>query len=183
MATSIPRHVDPAAAAADCPIASLLDLLAGKWALPILYRLSRLDGPVRFGVLQQQLGRITQKELARHLRQFEALGLVEREAFPGVPPRVEYRVSPLGRSLHVPLDALAQWSLGHHAELERSRQRAGLLPSQPRGEFAVRPTQPAAVEADAAADEAGDDRAAGGPCVAASGDADRARSARRLAGG
>lgn len=86
-----------------------IDLLAGKWSLPILYRLMAADGPMRFGALQRSIGRVTQKELTRHLREFESLGFVERAVFPEVPPRVEYRLTPLGRSLREPLDSVAAW--------------------------------------------------------------------------
>lgn len=86
-----------------------MDLLAGKWSLPILYRLMAAEGPMRFGALQRAIGRVTQKELTRHLRQFEMLGLIERAVFPEVPPRVEYTLTPLGRSLREPLDGVAAW--------------------------------------------------------------------------
>jgi DNA-binding HxlR family transcriptional regulator len=66
---------------------------------------------LRFRELQRGLGRITQKELTRHLRRLEASGLVAREVFHEVPPRVEYRLTDLGRSLLGPLEALGQWSL------------------------------------------------------------------------
>jgi DNA-binding HxlR family transcriptional regulator len=156
---------DPDPLVVDCPIAALLELLAGKWALPILYRLVLLDRPARFGVLQRQLGRITQKELASHLRQFEALGLVDREAFAEMPPRVEYRITALGRSLQAPLDGLAQWSLAHRAALERSRRQAGLVPAQPRGETAS--AAHAAAEPPAAEEPGNDEAAAGHALVTA----------------
>lgn len=86
-----------------------IDLLAGKWSLPILYRLMAAEGPMRFGSLQRSIGVVTQKELTRHLREFESLGLIERAVFPEVPPRVEYSLTPLGRSLREPLDGVAAW--------------------------------------------------------------------------
>ena len=94
----------------NCPITRLLDLLSGRWALPVLFHLHQANGPIRFGQLQRSIGRVTQKELTRTLREFEARGLVERQVFAEVPPRVEYRTTPLGESLRAPLCGLAHWS-------------------------------------------------------------------------
>ncbi|MGV3616615.1 MAG: winged helix-turn-helix transcriptional regulator [Fimbriimonas sp.] len=101
-----------------CPITRLLDLLSGRWALPVLFHLHQANGPIRFGQLQKAVGRVTQKELTRTLREFEARGLVERKVFAEVPPRVEYRATPLGESLREPICGLAAWTLAHAAELD-----------------------------------------------------------------
>ncbi|MFG1343269.1 helix-turn-helix domain-containing protein [Xanthobacter autotrophicus DSM 431] len=93
-----------------CPMVELLDTLAGKWAFPILLKLIVADGPIRFGALQRRLGSITQKELTKQLRLYESYGLVTRQIFPEIPPRVEYEISDYGRTLKDPLLALAQWS-------------------------------------------------------------------------
>ncbi|VEB42592.1 Uncharacterized HTH-type transcriptional regulator yybR [Chromobacterium violaceum] len=73
-------------AASHCPMLRFVDLIAGKWAIPILYRLIVLDRPVRFGELQRAVGVITQKELTRQLRAFEQRGLVQRTVYAEVPP-------------------------------------------------------------------------------------------------
>lgn len=104
-----------------CPITRLLDLLSGRWALPVLFHLHRANGPIRFGQLQRSIGRVTQKELTRTLREFETRGLVERKVFAEVPPRVEYQVTELGASLREPLAALAHWSEQHADVFERDR--------------------------------------------------------------
>lgn len=93
----------------NCPMVSFVNLIAGKWAIPILYRLIVLDTPVRFSELQRAVDPITQKELTRQLRQFEARGLVRRKVYAEVPPRVEYQITPLGKSLRPTLDSLASW--------------------------------------------------------------------------
>ncbi|EOI6844127.1 winged helix-turn-helix transcriptional regulator [Salmonella enterica] len=93
----------------DCPMVSFVNLIAGKWAILILYRLILLDKPVRFSELQRAVRPITQKELTRQLRQFEARGLVNRRVFAEVPPRVEYQITKLGKSLRPTLDSLAEW--------------------------------------------------------------------------
>lgn len=109
-----------------CPMVQLLDTLAGKWSFPILYRLIVFDAPVRFGELQRSIGRITQKELTKHLREFEALGLVTRTVFAEVPPRVEYRITPYGKTLERPLSELARWSQTFgEALFGARRQRTG----------------------------------------------------------
>lgn len=92
-----------------CPMVSFVNLIAGKWAIPILYRLIVIDKPVRFSELQRAVEPITQKELTRQLRQFEARGLVHREVYAEVPPRVEYQITRLGKSLRPTLDSLADW--------------------------------------------------------------------------
>ncbi|WP_434635080.1 winged helix-turn-helix transcriptional regulator [Chromobacterium sp. CV08] len=92
-----------------CPMLQFIDLIAGKWAIPILYRLIVMDRPVRFGELQRAVGTITQKELTRQLRAFEQRGLVRRTVYAEVPPRVEYRITELGRTLQYPLQQLADW--------------------------------------------------------------------------
>lgn len=107
----------------DCPMARLLDTLAGRWSFPILYTLCDHPHPLRFGVLRRKVGRVTQKELTRHLRRFEELGLVERTVFPEVPPRVEYTITAYGRTLQTPLRALAEWSLNHGDALFEAQAR------------------------------------------------------------
>lgn len=96
-----------------CPMVQFVGLVSGKWAIPILYRLIVTDAPIRFNNLQRAVAPITQKELTRQLRLFEKNGLVRRKIFAEVPPRVEYRVTPLGKSLQPPLDALADWMRAH----------------------------------------------------------------------
>jgi DNA-binding HxlR family transcriptional regulator len=100
-----------------CPMVSFVNLVSGKWAIPILYRLMVIDGPIRFSELQRAVAPIAQKELTRQLRQFEQCGLVTRQVFPEVPPRVEYQITPLGKTLRPTLDSLADWMRGHAPQL------------------------------------------------------------------
>lgn len=109
---------DPASVAARCPMVRFVDLVSGKWAIPILYRLILIDAPVRFGELQRAVAPITQKELTRQLRSFERRGLVRRQVYAEVPPRVEYQVTPLGKTLRKPLASLALWMETHAGDLE-----------------------------------------------------------------
>ncbi|HGM5994574.1 winged helix-turn-helix transcriptional regulator [Serratia sp. 22278] len=100
-----------------CPMVDFVNLVSGKWAIPILYRLIIIDGPVRFSELQRAVAPIAQKELTRQLRLFEQRGLVTRQVFPEVPPRVEYQVTALGKSLRPTLDSLAEWMRRHAPQL------------------------------------------------------------------
>lgn len=102
---------------------SFVNLIAGKWAIPILYRLIVLGEPVRFSELQRAVRPITQKELTRQLRQFEARGLVNRNVFAEVPPRVEYEITELGKSLRPTLDSLAEWMTANANAMNKNGQR------------------------------------------------------------
>ncbi|MEJ2632279.1 MAG: helix-turn-helix domain-containing protein [Acidihalobacter sp.] len=97
-----------------------VNLISGKWAIPILYRLIVEGEPMRFGTLQRAAHPITQKELTRHLRLFEKQGLVIRTVYPEMPPRVEYEITDLGRTLKPTLDSLADWMLKHSAMINRT---------------------------------------------------------------
>ena len=105
------------AAGESCPMVNFVNLVAGKWAIPIIYRLMVIEDPVRFSVLQRAVHPITQKELTRQLRQFEMRGLVTRQVFAEVPPRVEYQITELGKSLRPTLDSLAGWMNAHIHEI------------------------------------------------------------------
>lgn len=112
-----PKKNVPPPALTPCPMITFVDLVAGKWAIPILYRLIVIDAPVRFGELQRGVYPITQKELTRQLRAFETKGLVRRTPFAEIPPRVEYQVTALGKTLKAPLQSLAAWVNTHQEDL------------------------------------------------------------------
>ncbi len=100
-----------------CPMVDFVNIVSGKWAIPILYRLIVTNDVIRFGELQRAIGPITQKELTKQLRSFEKRGLVMRTVYPEMPPRVEYCVTDLGRTLKPTLDSLAQWMTEHREQL------------------------------------------------------------------
>lgn len=104
------RH-DPADASGPCPIELALDVMGGKWKAVILYRLQ--GRVVRFTALKRELCRITQRTLTQQLREMEADGLVLRQVYAEVPPRVEYALTGKGDSLLPALDALRTWSEAH----------------------------------------------------------------------
>jgi DNA-binding HxlR family transcriptional regulator len=111
-----PNIFDP-----NCGSRRVLALIADKWTAIVVYALAR--GTCRFGELRRDIGGISQKVLADTLRQLERDGLVERSVFAEVPPRVEYALTPLGRTLSEPLGAICKWAEEHLAEVDAIRAR------------------------------------------------------------
>ena len=93
-----------------CPVETTLLLISDHWKVLILRDL--LSGTKRFGELKRSLGTISQKVLTSNLRAMEADGLLMREVYPEVPPRVEYMLTDLGQSLKPLLDAMCSWGGG-----------------------------------------------------------------------
>lgn len=94
----------------DCPVRPLLDRIADKWSLLIILHLSQATGlRQRFSELMRGIGGISQRMLTVTLRNLERDGLVTREIFAEVPPRVEYELTPRGQSLLPPTRALIAW--------------------------------------------------------------------------
>lgn len=89
-----------------CPFVTAQRLLSGKWAILILQKLS--EGPQRFNQLQKQID-ITQATLSNQLKSLEADGLIHREVFAEVPPRVEYTLTEIGQQFKPVLDSIEQW--------------------------------------------------------------------------
>ncbi|MDN3609639.1 winged helix-turn-helix transcriptional regulator [Vibrio ostreicida] len=100
-----------------CPMVDFVTIVSGKWAIPTLYRLMMTEGVMRFGELQRAIGEVTQKELTKQLRTFEALGIVTRAVFDERPPRVEYQITDLGKTLKPTFDSLGLWMEEHREEL------------------------------------------------------------------
>ena len=90
-----------------CPVETTLMLIGDKWKVLILRDL--LPGTKRFGELKKSIGNVSQKVLTAQLRDMERNGLVTRKVYPEVPPRVEYSLTELGRSLKPILDAMWDW--------------------------------------------------------------------------
>lgn len=89
-----------------CPFVTAQRLLSGKWAILILQKLS--EGPQRFNQLQKQID-ITQATLSNQLKSLEADGLIHREVFAEVPPRVEYTLTEIGQQFKPVLDSIETW--------------------------------------------------------------------------
>ena len=90
-----------------CPVEAALEQISGKWKGLILYHL--LDGTLRFNELARRLGGVTQRSLTKQLRELETDGIVHREVFAVVPPRVEYSLTDKGRRLRTVMEALRDW--------------------------------------------------------------------------
>ncbi|MFF7074905.1 winged helix-turn-helix transcriptional regulator [Streptomyces pseudovenezuelae] len=117
--TTPPARTDIAPEQA-CPIAPVVDIVFSRWTTPILWALHEY-GRHRFVELERRITTITPKVLTERLRRLERDGLVERTYYPEVPPRVEYEISELGRSLAPLFAALADWSV-NLGQVERARQ-------------------------------------------------------------
>jgi DNA-binding HxlR family transcriptional regulator len=105
-----------------CPARALLDRIANKWTTMIIGTLGEAGAAVRFSDLRRSINGISQKMLTQTLRDLERDGLVVREIFPVIPPRVEYSLTPLGRTLDDPLRALSQWAERHMSEVHAAQR-------------------------------------------------------------
>jgi DNA-binding HxlR family transcriptional regulator len=103
-----------------CPVAPVVDIVFSRWTTPILWSLN-YQGRQRFVQLQRRITSITPKVLTQRLRQLERDGLVARTYHPEVPPRVEYEITELGRSLAPIFAHLTEWAAEHLAEVEAAR--------------------------------------------------------------
>jgi len=103
-----------------CPIAPVVDIVFSRWTTPILWTLNE-HGRHRFVELERRITTITPKVLTQRLRQLERDGLISRTYHPEVPPRVEYEISPLGRSLAPVFAALMKWSAANLTKVEAAR--------------------------------------------------------------
>jgi DNA-binding HxlR family transcriptional regulator len=112
----------PAADHSDCRrVSQLLARVGDKWSVLIIMTLAA--GPKRFSEIKRSVDAISQRMLTLTLRGLERDGLVTRKVFPTIPPKVEYRLSELGRSLCEPVMALGQWALAHVAEIDAAREK------------------------------------------------------------
>ncbi|MFG2147339.1 winged helix-turn-helix transcriptional regulator [Streptomyces sp. NPDC048696] len=102
-----------------CEVRQILDRVADKWSLLVI---ALLDcRALRFTELRREIDGISQRMLTVTLRQLERDGLVSRTVHPVVPPRVDYALTPLGRTLHTTIRSLVAWTEEHRAEIARAR--------------------------------------------------------------
>ena len=107
--------------AVHCPIRNVLDVIGDKWSTLTLMSLA--GQPRRFSDLHRVIPDISKRMLTQTLRTLEREGLVTRHVFPTKPPSVEYRLSPLGRSVLVPLGELIEWADARFDEIVAARRR------------------------------------------------------------
>lgn len=106
----------------DCrAVSEILALVGDKWSVLIVMLLG--NGPRRFNEIKRMVDGISQRMLTLTLRGLEREGLVTRTVFPTIPPRVDYELTNLGRSLWKPVEALGVWAQTHRIEIEAARRR------------------------------------------------------------
>ncbi|NNM46199.1 winged helix-turn-helix transcriptional regulator [Knoellia koreensis] len=104
----------------ECPTRVVLDRLGDKWTVLVIGALA--DGPLRFTELRARIGAVAPKVLTQTLRALERDGLLTRTVHAQVPPRVDYEITPLGRSLSAPLAVLTDWAEEHVGQIMASRE-------------------------------------------------------------
>jgi len=113
--------------------AATLSLIGDKWSVLVIMLLSR--GPRRFNELKRVIGGISQRMLTLTLRALEREGLVSRTIFPTIPPRVEYALTDLGRSLQKPVFALGVWAIENQPVLQKARTKFDASVERPLASF------------------------------------------------
>jgi DNA-binding HxlR family transcriptional regulator len=112
----------PDRASDDCrAVSSVLARVGDKWSVLIIVLLG--DGPRRFNEIKRMVGGISQRMLTLTLRGLERDGLVTRTLYPTIPPRVDYELTSLGRSLWQAVEPLGSWARGHVKEIARARDK------------------------------------------------------------
>src|SRR6516225_3531897 len=106
----------------DCrAVSEVLERVGDKWSVLVVVTLG--DGPKRFNEIKRAIANISQRMLTLTLRGLERDGLVTRTVFPTIPPRVEYELTGLGRTLRGPLGAIAEWARTHRPTIEKAQER------------------------------------------------------------
>lgn len=101
-------------------MSAVLARVGDKWSVLIIMLLG--DGPKRFNEIKRMVGGILQRMLTLKLRGLQRHGLVTRTVFPTIPPRVDYELTDLGRSLWKPVEALGSWAREHLTEIETAKR-------------------------------------------------------------
>ena len=99
-----------------CPMELGINILSGKWKLQIIWKIYTKE-TLRFNELQKSLGNITTKTLTQQLRQLEGEKIITRTVYPEVPPKVEYSLSEIGKTISPVLKSLCDWGMGYQNSL------------------------------------------------------------------
>jgi DNA-binding HxlR family transcriptional regulator len=106
----------------DCrAVSGVLARVGDKWSVLIIVLLG--EGPRRFGEIKRMVGGISQRMLTLTLRGLERDGLLTRTVFPTIPPRVDYELTKLGRSLQAAVEPLGSWARSHVVDIQKSQER------------------------------------------------------------
>lgn len=111
-------HTDPLEISA--PHRELLDQVLDKWSLSVLNELC--ERPCRFSQLRRAIPAVSQKSLTATLRRLERNGIIERKLLSSRPVAIEYRITPLGKTLRHPIDVLLEWAAAHMPDIEQARK-------------------------------------------------------------
>jgi DNA-binding HxlR family transcriptional regulator len=103
-----------------CPVEATLDVIGGKWKVVILFWLK--DRTLRFGELRRKIPGVSERMLTQQLRELEEHGIVHREVYPEVPPKVEYSLTDYGRTLRPITDLMCEWGKKHMRRAARRSQ-------------------------------------------------------------
>ena len=126
--TTIDSSYDVHAKAATCAVNVTLDVIGGKWKVLILYHLSK--GTQRFNELRRLLPEVTQRMLTLQLRELEQAGIVHREVYPQVPPKVEYSLTSFGQTLMPVIQVMHDWGMQYEGECQHYKQLAQTAQSE-----------------------------------------------------
>lgn len=98
----------------SCPVSNVQKIIRGKWTMVIIYYLSQSQA-LRFSELKRKMPQVTEANLTKELRTLESFGLIHREVYREVPPRVEYSLTTIGEKFIPVLEALEKWALEYEA--------------------------------------------------------------------
>jgi DNA-binding HxlR family transcriptional regulator len=100
-----------------CPVEATLDVIGGKWKVLILFMLK--ERTLRFGELRQNIPGVSDRMLTQQLRELQAHGIIHREVYPEVPPKVEYSLTEYGKTLRPITELMCAWGKTHMRKLSR----------------------------------------------------------------
>jgi DNA-binding HxlR family transcriptional regulator len=118
------------------PVTEILQLIGDKWTVLVVRSLH--EGPMRFSEIRRDIPAVSQRMLTLTLRNLERNGLVKRTVTPSIPPRVDYELTRLGRSLEVPLTGLGQWAADNAAALDAARMKFDVQAAQQKKRTLIR---------------------------------------------
>lgn len=117
--TGVSDEVTQHIQAEACPVAEVLDHVAGKWSIGVI--VAAANGPVRFTELERAMEGVSRRMLTLTLRKLERDGLLHRKVYPTVPPKVEYTLTEMARELYETLLSLTNWAERHRFDIAAAR--------------------------------------------------------------